>query len=47
MEHYSVIKENIFESILIKQMKLEPIIHSEVRQKEQHQYCILMHIHGI
>ena len=28
-------------------MKLEPIIQSEVSQKEKHQYSILMHICGI
>ena len=28
-------------------MKLEPIIQSEVNQKEKHQYSILMHIYGI
>ena len=28
-------------------MQLEPIIHSEVSQKEKHQYSILMHIYGI
>ena len=28
-------------------IKLEPIIQSEVSQKEKHQYSILMHIHGI
>ena len=28
-------------------MKLEPIIQSEVSQKEKHQYCILIHIYGI
>ena len=28
-------------------MKLEPIIQSEVRQKEKHQYSLLMHIYGI
>ena len=28
-------------------MKLEPIIHSEVSQKEKYQYSILMHIYGI
>ena len=27
-------------------MKLEPIIQSEVGQKEKHQYSILMHIYG-
>ena len=28
-------------------MKLEPIIHGEVSQKEKHQYSILTHIYGI
>ena len=28
-------------------MKLEPILQSEVSQKEKHQYSILMHIYGI
>ena len=33
MEYYSAIKKNAFESVLIKWMKLEPIIQSEVSQK--------------
>ena len=28
-------------------MKLEPIIQSEVSQKDKDQYCILMHVYGI
>ena len=44
MEYYSVIK-NAFESIQMRWMKLEPIIKSEVSQKEKHQYSILMHIY--
>ena len=28
-------------------MKLEPIIQSEVSQKDKHQYSILIHIYGI
>ena len=28
-------------------MKLEPMIQSEVSQKEKHQYSILTHIYGI
>ena len=28
-------------------MNLEPIIQSEISQKEKHQYNILMHIYGI
>ena len=41
MEYYSAIKKNTFDSVL---MKLEPIIQSEVSQKEKHQYSILTHI---
>ena len=47
MEHYSAIKKNTFESILMRWMKLEPIIQSEVSQKEKYQYSILTHIYGI
>ena len=47
MEYYSVIKKNTFESVLMRWMKLEPIIQSEVIQKEKHQYSILTHIYGI
>ena len=47
MEYYSAIKKNPFESVLTRWMKLEPIIQSEVSQKEKHQYGILMHIYGI
>ena len=47
MEYYSAIKKNIFESVLMRWMKLEPIIQNEVSQKEKHQYSILTHIYGI
>ena len=47
MEYYSAIKKNAFESVLMRWMKLEPIIQSEVSQKEKHQYSILTHIYGI
>ena len=47
MEYYSAIKKNAFESVLMRWMKLEPIIQNEVSQKEKHQYSILMHIYGI
>ena len=47
MEYSSAIKKNTFESVLMRWMKLEPIIQSEVSQKEKHQYIILMHIYGI
>ena len=41
------ITKNTFESVLMRWMKLEPVIHSEVSQKEKHQYSILTHIYGI
>ena len=47
MEYYSAIKMNTFESVLMRWMKLELIIQSEVSQKEKHKYCILMHMYGI
>ena len=47
MEYYSAIKNNAFESVLIRWMKLEPIIQSELSQKEKHPYSILTHIYGI
>jgi len=46
-EYYSAIKRNTFESVLMKWMNLDPIIWSEVSQKEQDKYCILMHIYEI
>ena len=47
MEYYSTIKKNSFESVLMRWMKLEPIIQSEVSQKDKDQYSILTHIYGI
>ena len=44
---YSAIKKNVFESVLMRWMKLEPIIRSEVSQKEKHQYRILKHVYRI
>ena len=44
MENYSAIKKSTFESIIMRWMKLESTIHSEVSQREKHQYSILMHI---
>ena len=45
MEYYSAIKKNTFESVVMRWMKLEPIIQSEVSQKEKHQYSTLKHIY--
>ena len=48
MEYYSAIKKNTFESVLMRWMKLEPIIQNEVSQKDKQQYSIWnMHIYGI
>ena len=45
MEYYSAIKKNSFESVLMRWMKLEPIIQSEVSQKDKDHYSILKHIY--
>ena len=37
-------KKNAFESVLVRWMSLEPIIQSEVSQKEKDKYRILTHI---
>ena len=47
MEYYSAIRRNAFESVLMRWMNLEPILQSEVSQKEKDKYCILMHTCGI
>ena len=39
--------KNAFESVLMRWMKLEPIIQNEVSQKEKHQYSIITDIYGI
>ena len=43
-EYYSAVKMNTFESVLMRLMKLEPIIQSEVSQKEKHQYSVYGYI---
>ena len=45
MEYYSAIKRNAFQSVLMRWMILEPIIQSEVSQKEKEKYHILTHIY--
>ena len=45
MQYYSAIKNNTFESVLMRWMIMEPTIQSEVSQKEKHQYSILTHIY--
>ena len=41
MEYYSAIKRNAFELVLMRWINLEPIVYSEVSQKEKVKYCIL------
>ena len=45
MEYYSVIKRNEFESVLVRWMNLDPVIQSELSQKERNKYCILIHVY--
>ena len=40
-------RRNTFESVLMRWMNLEPIIQSEVSQKEKEKYCILTHTYRI
>ena len=40
-------KKNTFESVLMRWMHIEPIIPSEVGQKEKNKYRLLTHIYGI
>ena len=47
MEYYPAIKVNAFESVLMRWMNLEPIIESDITQKEKDKYHILTHIYGI
>ena len=47
MEYYSAVNKNPFESVLMRWIKLEPIMQNEVSQKDKDQYSILTHIYGI
>ena len=47
IEYYSAIKKNAFDVVLMRWMNLEPIIQSEVSQKEKDKYHILRHTYGI
>ena len=47
MECYAAVKRNAFESIQMRWMNLEPIVRSEVSQKEKDKYSILMHMYGL
>ena len=45
MEYYSAINRDRFESVLKRWTNLEPLIWSEVSQKEKYKYHILTHIY--
>ena len=47
VEYNTAIKKNTFESVLMRWMKLEPIIQSEISQKVKTKCCVLMHIYEI
>ena len=47
VEYYSAIKKDGLESVLVRWMNPEPIIQSDVSQKEKNKYSVLMHICGI
>ena len=45
--HHGILLKDSFESVLMRWMKLEPIIQREVSQKDKDHYSILTHIYGI
>ena len=47
VEYYSAIKRNAFKSVVVKRMKLEPLIQNEVSKNEENKYHILTRICGI
>ena len=47
MEYYSAVKNNTFESVLMRWMKLEPIKQNKVSLKEKQKYSILLHRYGV
>ena len=47
MDYYSAIKRNEIELFVVRWMDLEPVIQSEVSQKEKNKYYMLTHIYGM
>ena len=47
MKYYSAIKRNETESVELKWTDLEPVIQSEVNQKEKNRFRILTHMYEI
>ena len=46
MEYYSSIKRNECESVELRWMNLEPVIQSELSQKEKNKCHILLYLYG-
>ena len=46
MEYYSAMKMNEIDSVVVRWMNLEPVMQSEVSQKEKIKYHIVIHIYG-
>ena len=46
-EIYSAVKRNVFESVLMRWMNLEPIIQSDVSQKEKDKPYTNAYIHSL
>ena len=44
MEYHTALKRNTFESVLMRWMNLEPVLQSDVSQKEKNKYHILTYI---
>ena len=40
-------EKNAFESVLVRWMNPEPVLQSEVSEKEKDKYSILTHMYGI
>ena len=47
MTYFSTIKRNEIELFVVRWMVLEPVIQSEISQKEKNKYRMLTHLYGI
>ena len=47
VEYYSTTDKNEFQSILLRWMSLEPVIQSDISQKEKNKYYVITCVYGI
>ena len=47
MKYYSTTDRNEFQSVLVGWMSLEPVIQTDISQKEKNKYRIITHVCGI